>query len=202
MWDKPLFYRLSATDWAEGDEKDAETGEWRYWGLEQSIVLVGELKVGRGALSRGKAEERTGGVLTISTRLRCQKLGVDLIDTSSGGNWAKQKIPVRPGYQGEPLSAYYHLHFAANPTVLPRVPVPFAAAIKKAHPDLPIGAVGLLTTLPQIEEVLSSGKADVAFVARQIMRDADFVLEGAEEMGVIVKAPVQNERGELLSYFG
>jgi 2,4-dienoyl-CoA reductase-like NADH-dependent reductase (Old Yellow Enzyme family) len=54
VWDKPLFYRLSATDWAEGDEKDAETGEWRYWGLEQSIVLVGELKVDRGVLYRGK----------------------------------------------------------------------------------------------------------------------------------------------------
>jgi 2,4-dienoyl-CoA reductase-like NADH-dependent reductase (Old Yellow Enzyme family) len=118
-----------------------------------------------------------------------------LIDTSSGGNWAKQKIPIGPGYQSEHPSACSHFHLPAEPP-LPCVPVPFAAAIKKAYPDLPIGAVGLLTTLPQIEEVLSSGKADVAFVARQIMRDVDFVLEGAEEMGVIVKAPVQNERGE------
>lgn len=69
-WDKPFFYRISATDWAEGPEKDA-SGEWKYWGIEQSKVLVGEL----------------------------QTLGVDLIDCSTGGNWFHQKISVGPGYQ-------------------------------------------------------------------------------------------------------
>ncbi|KAL7416765.1 NADH:flavin oxidoreductase/NADH oxidase [Mrakia frigida] len=143
-WSLPLFYRLSATDWAEGEEKDEKTGEWRYWGLEQSLVLVGEL----------------------------QKLGVDLIDTSSGGNYNKQKIPVGPSYQ-----------------------VPFAAALKKTFPEVLIGAVGLLTTATQIEDVLQSGKADVAFLARELLRNIDFPLEAAEELGVVVKAPVQNERG-------
>ena len=69
-WDKPFFYRISATDWAEGPEKDA-SGEWKQWGIEQSKILVGEL----------------------------QRLGVDLIDCSTGGNWVKQKIAVGPGYQ-------------------------------------------------------------------------------------------------------
>jgi 2,4-dienoyl-CoA reductase-like NADH-dependent reductase (Old Yellow Enzyme family) len=45
VWDGPLFYRLSATDWAERPEKDEKTGEWKQWGLEQSLVLVGELQV-------------------------------------------------------------------------------------------------------------------------------------------------------------
>ena len=62
--------RLSATDWAEGPEKDAD-GKWLQWGIEQTVRLTGELK----------------------------QLGVDLIDISSGGNWAAQKIPVEPGYQ-------------------------------------------------------------------------------------------------------
>ena len=71
LWaEKPLFVRLSASDWAEGPEKDSD-GKWLQWGIEQSILLVGELK----------------------------KLGVDLIDVSSGGNCAAQKIPVGPGYQ-------------------------------------------------------------------------------------------------------
>jgi 2,4-dienoyl-CoA reductase-like NADH-dependent reductase (Old Yellow Enzyme family) len=71
LWgEKPLFVRLSASDWAEGPEKDAD-GKWVQWGIEQSILLTGELN----------------------------KLGVDLIDVSSGGNWAAQKIPVRLGYQ-------------------------------------------------------------------------------------------------------
>lgn len=69
-WGKPLFVRISATDWAEGSEQD-ENGEWRYWGLEQSKIYVGEM----------------------------QKLGVDLVDVSSGGNYVKQAIPVGPGYQ-------------------------------------------------------------------------------------------------------
>lgn len=67
---KPLFVRISASDWAEGPEK-GEDGTWNQWGIEQSIVLVGELK----------------------------KLGVDLIDCSSGGNWFKQDIKLGPGYQ-------------------------------------------------------------------------------------------------------
>lgn len=65
-----MFVRISASDWAEGPEKD-EAGVWQQWGIEQSIILVGEL----------------------------QKLGIDLIDCSSGGNWAKQQITVKHGYQ-------------------------------------------------------------------------------------------------------
>lgn len=70
IWSKPLFVRISATDWAEGPEKDSD-GKWLQWGIEQSTILA--------------------------TRL--QTLGVDLIDCSTGGNWASQKIPVAPGYQ-------------------------------------------------------------------------------------------------------
>jgi 2,4-dienoyl-CoA reductase-like NADH-dependent reductase (Old Yellow Enzyme family) len=73
--DRPLFVRLSATDWAEGPEKDLE-GRWLQWGVEQTILLAGELK----------------------------KLGVDLIDLSSGGNWSAQKVLLGPGYQVRLLS--------------------------------------------------------------------------------------------------
>ena len=68
--DKPLFVRVSATDWAEGPEQDSE-GKWLQWGVQQTIMLTGELK----------------------------KLGVDLVDASSGGNWSAQKVVVGPGYQ-------------------------------------------------------------------------------------------------------
>lgn len=75
VWDpkKPLFYRISATDWAETPERmESEEGEgWLQWGPEQNKVLVGEL----------------------------MKLGVDFIDVSTGGNWAGQKIPVGTNYQ-------------------------------------------------------------------------------------------------------
>lgn len=70
VWKGPLFVRISAVDWAEGPERSPH-GEWLQWGIEQSKVLAGRL----------------------------QELGVDLIDCSSGGNWAAQDIPLRPGYQ-------------------------------------------------------------------------------------------------------
>ncbi|KAH7325466.1 NADH:flavin oxidoreductase/NADH oxidase [Rhizoctonia solani] len=63
-WDKPLFFRFSATDWAETEKN--ESGEWVSWGIEQSIEL-----------SR-----------------RVQAEGVDLVDVSSGGNYVKQNILV------------------------------------------------------------------------------------------------------------
>lgn len=68
--DKPLFVRISATEWAEFPEK-GDDGEWKQWGVEQSKVYVGEMK----------------------------KIGVDLVDCSTGGNWVKQKIPLSHGYQ-------------------------------------------------------------------------------------------------------
>lgn len=67
---KPLFVRISATDWADGPEQD-ENGKWLQWGIEQSKLLAARL----------------------------QNIGVDLIDCSSGGNWAAQAVIVEPGYQ-------------------------------------------------------------------------------------------------------
>jgi len=71
--DKPLFVRISGTEWA-GDERD-EHGNWLSWGLEQSKIFTKEV----------------------------QKIGVDLIDVSSGGNYPKQEIPTAPGYQVRPI---------------------------------------------------------------------------------------------------
>jgi 2,4-dienoyl-CoA reductase-like NADH-dependent reductase (Old Yellow Enzyme family) len=66
---KPFLVRISGTEWA-GDERD-EQGSWLAWGLEQSKIFTREV----------------------------QKIGVDLIHISSGANYAKQKIPIGPGYQ-------------------------------------------------------------------------------------------------------
>ncbi|KAI0301146.1 FMN-linked oxidoreductase, partial [Multifurca ochricompacta] len=137
--DRPLFVRLSATDWAEGPEKDVE-GKWLQWGIEQTILLSGELK----------------------------KLGVDLIDVSSGGNWEAQKITVVPGFQ-----------------------VPFAQAVKKALPDVAVGAVGLITTPKEANDILVEGKADIISLAREFVRDPHFVLRAASELRVAVKPAAQ-----------
>jgi len=156
--DKPLFVRLSGTDWAEGEERESvASGEgWRQWGIEQTKVLSGDLK----------------------------KLGVDLVDVSSGGAWAEQKIPVGPGYQ-----------------------IPLAAAVKKAHPDVLVSGVGLITDPKQAESYLADGKVDIVFLARELLRHVDWPIYAAQELGVAVKPANQYERAwsrmltpRLLSY--
>jgi len=139
--DKPLFVRISGTEWA-GDERDKQ-GNWISWGIEQSKILVAEM----------------------------QKIGVDLIDVSSGGNYHKQEIPVGPGYQ-----------------------VPLADDIKKAHPEIKVSTVGLIFDGKQGNRYLEEGKADVVFIARELLRDPHFVLRAAMELGTPVGSAGQYER--------
>ena len=72
---------------------------------------------------------------------------VDLIDVSSGGNIHGAKITLFDGYQ-----------------------VPFAAEIKKKS-GIKTGAVGLIKTAEQAEEILQKEEADLIFVAREILRN-------------------------------
>lgn len=99
-------------------------------------------------------------------------LGVDLIDCSSGGNVPYQQIPVFPGYQ-----------------------VDFSAAIRRETRAL-TGAVGLITTAAQAEEILMEGKADLIIMARELLRDPYFPLHAAFELEDAVKWPEQYDRAK------
>ena len=112
------------------------------WDLEQSIEFCKELK----------------------------KLGIDLIDVSSGGNVPHAKIPAEPNYQ-----------------------VPFAAAIREKS-DIPTAAVGLITGPQQAEDILQNGAADAILMAREFLRDPYFALHAAQELGAKVNAPKQYGR--------
>lgn len=98
--------------------------------------------------------------------------GVDVIDTSSGGLTLQQQILLKPGYQVE-----------------------FAAAIKK-ETGITTGAVGLITTAKQAEEILQNGEADLIFLAREFLRDPYFPLHAAIELDDDVRWPVQYERAK------
>jgi len=97
---------------------------------------------------------------------------VDLIDCSTGGNVAGVRIALHPLYQ-----------------------VPFAERIKK-ETDLLSGAVGLITTAQECEQILADGKADLIFLARQLLRDPYFPLHAAKELGADVPWPVQYLRAK------
>ncbi len=92
---------------------------------------------------------------------------VDLIDVSSGGNVAHVKIPLAPGYQ-----------------------VPFAARIRR-EANIATGAVGLITTSRQAQEILDRGDADLVLFARELLRDPYFPRRAAKELGVEIKPPDQ-----------
>jgi 2,4-dienoyl-CoA reductase-like NADH-dependent reductase (Old Yellow Enzyme family) len=97
---------------------------------------------------------------------------VDLIDCSSGGNSQAQKIPAGLLYQ-----------------------VPFAEKIKKETGIL-TGAVGLITSAKESEEILRANKADLIFLARQFLRDPYFPLHAARELGIDIQWPMQYERAK------
>ena len=117
---KPLFVRISATDWVEGG-----------WSGDDSVRLSAVLK----------------------------DRGVDLVDVSTGGN-VTADIPVGPGYQ-----------------------LPFAEAVRR-QAGIPTGAVGLITSPQQAEEVLASGRADAVLLARAALREPSWPLRAAAELGL------------------
>ena len=106
----------------------------------------------------------------LSTVLK--EMGIDLIDTSSGGLTLAQEIPISAGYQ-----------------------VKFSSAIKK-ETDILTGAVGLITTAQQAETILQNGEADLIFIAREFLRDPYFPLHAAFELGDDVAWPLQYDRAK------
>ncbi|GGJ25221.1 NADH:flavin oxidoreductase/NADH oxidase [Deinococcus roseus] len=99
--------------------------------------------------------------------------GVDLIDTSTGGNVATAKIPVEPGYQ-----------------------VRFAEQIKH-EAGIPTGAVGLITEPQQAEQIVVTGQADVVLLARAVLREPHWAQLAAKALGVKPEAPRQYARAWL-----
>jgi 2,4-dienoyl-CoA reductase-like NADH-dependent reductase (Old Yellow Enzyme family) len=98
--------------------------------------------------------------------------GVDLVDSSSGGVVAHQRIPVAPGFQ-----------------------VPFAERIRR-EAGVRTGAVGLITEPAQADAILRAGQADVVLLGRVMLRDPYWPLHAAYALGADGPWPVQYLRGK------
>ena len=107
---------------------------------------------------------------TIELAKKAKGLGVDLVDTSSGGLVPGVQIPVGPGYQ-----------------------VPFAEAIRR-EAAIATGAVGMITEPEQAEAILQAGQADVVLLARELLRDPYWARRAAQALGEKIKPPAQYER--------
>jgi 2,4-dienoyl-CoA reductase-like NADH-dependent reductase (Old Yellow Enzyme family) len=97
-------------------------------------------------------------------------LGVDLVDCSSGGTVEKASIPVGPGYQ-----------------------TPFAERIRR-EADILTGAVGMITSPAQADQIVRNGQADVVLLAREMLRDPYWPRRAATELRQEIVAPPQYER--------
>jgi len=74
--------------------------------------------------------------------------------------------------------------------------VPFSEKIKKETGIL-TGAVGLITTAAEAEQILKEQKADLIILARQLLREPYFPLHAAKELGVDLSWPLQYDRAKI-----
>jgi 2,4-dienoyl-CoA reductase-like NADH-dependent reductase (Old Yellow Enzyme family) len=107
---------------------------------------------------------------SVALARQLKPLGVDLIDCSSGGNVASARIPVGPGYQ-----------------------VPFAERVRR-DAGIMTGAVGMITSPEQAEQILRLAQADVVLIARELLRDPYWPLHAARALGAEAPVPVQYQR--------
>ncbi|KAI0913160.1 NADPH dehydrogenase [Ustulina deusta] len=138
---------------------------------------------------------------TLEDSIKLAKLlpaaGIDLLDVSSGGNNEAQKINVHP---------YYQVDLAGR----------IREELKKEGINLLIGAVGMITNAEMARSIVQEGKkevtgttaldsapvedaghvtkADLVLVARQFLREPEFPLRVAHQLGVEVKWPNQYHR--------
>ena len=98
---------------------------------------------------------------------RLKRLGVDLIDVSSGGLIPNAKIPMQKGYQ-----------------------VPFARRIRN-EAEIRTGAVGLITDPEYANQIVTGGDANMVLIAREFLRDPYFALNAERALGAEPDWPVQ-----------
>lgn len=98
---------------------------------------------------------------------RLRRLGVDLVDCSSGGLVPDARIPAGPGFQ-----------------------VPFAAEIRH-EAQVATAAVGLITAPAQAEQIVATGHADAVLLGRELLRDPYWALNAARSLGAEVDWPAQ-----------
>lgn len=92
--------------------------------------------------------------------------GVDLIDVQTGN--------ILPGYEGR---------------VYPGYQVPYAERIR-AVSGLPTAATGSIASIDLAEEIIGSGRSDLIFMGRTLLRDPFWPIRAAREAGVEMELPI------------
>jgi len=153
-------------------DKYGGSREKRYRFLSEIIDAVRETWTGPLFVRISGAEYHENGnkmedFISLAEKMKAQ--GVDLIDVSSGGV-VPAPIDPYPGYQ-----------------------VKYAEKIK-AEAGIDTGAVGLITSGNQAEEILRNERADLIFLARALLKNPYWPKQAADELGYKLEGPRQYTR--------
>ncbi|KAM5344274.1 hypothetical protein ACJ41O_012811 [Fusarium nematophilum] len=180
--DMPLFFRVSCTDWLEGTDVEKEFGG--SWDVDSTVRLAKELP----------------------------DWGIDLLDVSSGGNHKDQKTGLfkQKDYQVSRAARIRREVKKANRKLL----IGAVGLITEAESAKEIvqegvngshmtNGKGTLKEEAQVAKEMTDGTggsepmADVILVARQFLREPEWVLRVAWQLGVDVAWPSQFLRVRL-----
>jgi len=92
--------------------------------------------------------------------------GVDLIDVQTGN--------ILPGYDGK---------------IYPGYQVPYAERIRSIS-GLPTAATGSIASIDLAEDIIGSGRADLIFLGRTLLRDPFWPIRAAREAGAELELPI------------
>ncbi|MEO6872597.1 MAG: NADH:flavin oxidoreductase/NADH oxidase [Chthoniobacterales bacterium] len=107
---------------------------------------------------------------SVTLAKQLESLGVDLIDCSSGGNVPDAIIPTGSGYQ-----------------------LRFAEQIRR-EAGIATGAVGLITSPEQADQIIRAGQADLILMAREFLRHPYWPLNAAKPLHQKPEPPAQYSR--------
>ncbi|KAK3329688.1 hypothetical protein B0H66DRAFT_34780 [Apodospora peruviana] len=176
----PLLVRISATEWMEWTAKES-------WDVPQSLRLAKMLP----------------------------DLGVDLLDVSTGGNNKDQKIVIHPYYQVDiagQIREAVRAESGGKKMLIGAVGLVTTAEMARSivqqsdkegvygvrdDGTLAAAAADLEGTVEVETEHGQKTRADLVLVGRQFLRDPNFVLRTAHELGVDVQWPRQFRRGKF-----
>lgn len=120
------------------------------------------------------------GGLTIEDNIQMAKWlkdrGVDIVDCSGGG-----ATPASRSSMGTRTADQVGL----------------AGELRKAA-DMPVMAVGYITEAQQAEDIIANGTADIALLAREMMRDPYWPLRAAQSLGVDAKSFLPTQLGTFI----
>lgn len=179
----PLFYRVTSTEWMEDSPDAKDLGSWD---VESSIAFAKLLP----------------------------EYGVDLLDVSSGGNNEHQRIMPHTDYQVKIAGRIrQEIKAAKLPLLIGAVGMiteaEHARDIVQGSDSTDIHSIQAAPSEMSEEEEAKKAKdmveeggeeaiADAILVARQFMREPEWVFRVAWRLGVEVQWPVQFGRGKFL----